>query len=61
MSTSKILVIGGGVAGPVLAIFLKLKGYNPIVYERLAGVLEAGNSLLYAFHRHFLLRFTTKR
>lgn len=46
MSTDKILIIGGGVAGPVLATFLKLKGYKPVVYERLEGVLEVGNSLL---------------
>jgi len=46
MSTDKILIIGGGIAGPVLAIFLKLKGYNPIIYDRLDGVFDVGNSLL---------------
>lgn len=34
MSTTRVAVIGAGVAGPILAIFLKLKGYVPILYER---------------------------
>ena len=30
----KVIIIGGGIAGPILAIFLKLGGYSPIIYER---------------------------
>jgi salicylate hydroxylase len=43
---SKIIIIGGGIAGPILATFLKLKGYEPVIYERLDGVVDAGVSLM---------------
>ena len=40
-----VAVIGAGIAGPVLAIFLKLKGYAPTLYERTDSVADAGLSL----------------
>lgn len=42
---TKVIVVGCGIAGPVLAIFLKLKGYEPVVYERLSQPEDAGLSL----------------
>lgn len=45
MSGAKVIIAGCGIAGPVLAIFLKLKGYEPIVYERADGPSADGLSL----------------
>lgn len=39
---TKVIVVGAGIAGPVLATFLKLKGYDPVVYERTSGVGDKG-------------------
>ncbi|KAI0044896.1 FAD/NAD(P)-binding domain-containing protein [Auriscalpium vulgare] len=46
MSNQKVLIIGAGVAGPVLAIFLKQRGYEPIVYEKTAALTDAGVGLM---------------
>ncbi|KAI0044542.1 FAD/NAD(P)-binding domain-containing protein [Auriscalpium vulgare] len=46
MAAQKVIIIGAGIAGPVLGIFLKLNGFNPVIYERLDGVTEAGLSLV---------------
>ncbi|KAF9237503.1 hypothetical protein BU15DRAFT_48616 [Melanogaster broomeanus] len=46
MSGTKVIIVGAGIAGPVLAIFLKMKGYSPIIYERLPGPSEAGLSFI---------------
>ncbi|KAH7888621.1 hypothetical protein F5I97DRAFT_1925141 [Phlebopus sp. FC_14] len=45
MSSTKVIIVGAGIAGPVLGIFLKMQGYSPIIYERLSGPTEAGLSL----------------
>ncbi|OBZ66994.1 Zeaxanthin epoxidase, chloroplastic [Grifola frondosa] len=45
MSNTKVIIAGGGIAGPVLAIFLKLKGYEPVVYERADSPTGLGLSL----------------
>lgn len=42
MSLTKVAIIGAGLAGPVLAVFLKSMGYDPVVYERLDGPSDAG-------------------
>ncbi|CCL99839.1 uncharacterized protein FIBRA_01863 [Fibroporia radiculosa] len=42
---TKVIIAGAGIAGPVLAIFLTLKGYNPIVYERIDTLADSGLSL----------------
>jgi salicylate hydroxylase len=42
MTPIRVGVVGGGVAGPVLAIFLKLKGYEPVVFERQKGFTDRG-------------------
>ncbi|KAF9227280.1 FAD/NAD(P)-binding domain-containing protein [Gyrodon lividus] len=46
MSGTKVIIVGAGIAGPVLAIFLKMKGYAPIIYERLPSPTEAGLSFM---------------
>ena len=46
MSHTKVIIVGCGIAGPVLATFLKLKGYDPVIYERFASDREGGFRLL---------------
>ncbi|RVX67761.1 hypothetical protein B0A52_07884 [Exophiala mesophila] len=41
-----VLIIGCGIAGPVLANFLQRKGYNPIVFEKVHQLGDVGASLL---------------
>jgi len=43
---AKVIIVGCGVAGPALAIFLKRLGFQPIIYERATGLANAGLSLL---------------
>ncbi|TBU24974.1 FAD/NAD(P)-binding domain-containing protein [Dichomitus squalens] len=45
MTGTKVIIAGGGVAGPVLGILLKRKGYDPIIYERLDAPTDMGLSL----------------
>jgi salicylate hydroxylase len=42
MTSTRVGVIGAGIAGPILAIFLKSKGYNPTVYERAEAMVDSG-------------------
>ena len=42
MSPVRVGVIGGGIAGPVAAMFLKQKGYEPTIYERTESPSDAG-------------------
>ena len=44
---AKVIIIGCGVAGPALAVFLKRLGYEPTIYERTKGFADAGLSLLF--------------
>lgn len=46
MPPTRVAVIGAGLAGPTLAIFLKHKGYEPVVFERHAGVTGIGLGLM---------------
>lgn len=46
MADTRVIVVGAGIAGPVLAIFLKTRGYDPIIYERLPGPGEGGLSFM---------------
>lgn len=41
-----VLIIGCGVAGPVLAVLLKRKGYHPIIFEKVRALGDAGASLM---------------
>lgn len=41
-----VLIIGCGIAGPVLAVLLKRKGYHPIVFEKVRALGDAGASLM---------------
>ncbi|KZT70890.1 FAD/NAD(P)-binding domain-containing protein [Daedalea quercina L-15889] len=42
---TRVIIAGAGIAGPVLAIFLKAKGYDPIVYEKVEALADVGLSL----------------
>lgn len=46
MSSPKVLVIGCGIAGPVVACLLKHKGYDPIIFERSETPGDVGASLM---------------
>jgi heterodisulfide reductase subunit A-like polyferredoxin len=46
MSSAKVLIIGCGVAGPVIALLLQKKGYEPIVFEKVRELGDAGASLM---------------
>lgn len=42
MAKPRVIIVGAGIAGPVLAVFLKTRGYDPVIYERLPGPGEGG-------------------
>ncbi|KAJ3902112.1 FAD/NAD-P-binding domain-containing protein [Lentinula edodes] len=43
MAKSKsVIIIGCGIAGPVLAMLLKHKGFDPVIYERHTEIQNAG-------------------
>ncbi|KAJ7054929.1 hypothetical protein C8F01DRAFT_1161837 [Mycena amicta] len=44
---SKVIIAGCGIAGPVLALLLKQKGYAPVIYERGGRAPAAGLSLMH--------------
>ncbi|OQV09852.1 FAD binding domain-containing protein [Cladophialophora immunda] len=46
MAPVTVLIIGCGVAGPVLAVLLKRKGYTPIVFEKVKQLGDVGASLM---------------
>lgn len=46
MTPPVVLIIGCGIAGPVLGKFLKCKGYQPIVFEKVPELGDAGASLM---------------
>ncbi|KAK2596715.1 hypothetical protein QQS21_006230 [Conoideocrella luteorostrata] len=48
MSSPKVLVIGCGIAGPVIACLLKQKMYHPIIFEKADSPGDVGASLLLA-------------
>lgn len=45
MVGTKVIIAGGGIAGPVLAMLLKAKGYDPVIYERTDAPTDMGLSL----------------
>lgn len=45
MAPARVLIIGAGVAGPPLATLLKMKRYDPVVFERTDGPSTAGLAL----------------
>ena len=45
MDSHKVLIIGCGVAGPVIALFFKRKGYSPTVLERSKSSGYEGSAL----------------
>ncbi|KAG1791047.1 uncharacterized protein HD556DRAFT_1387296 [Suillus plorans] len=46
MANIRVIIVGAGIAGPVLAVFLKMKGYDPVIYERLPGPGEGGIAIM---------------
>lgn len=44
-NTKRVLIIGGGVAGPVLALFLKQSGFDVQVFEAASGPADTGGAL----------------
>ena len=46
MAPPTVIIIGCGVAGPVIALILKKKGYQPIVLEKVRKLGDAGGSLM---------------
>ncbi|KAL5523567.1 hypothetical protein ACEPAG_7740 [Sanghuangporus baumii] len=45
MALTEVAIIGAGIAGPVLAMLLKQKGYIPVLYERAECATSGGLSL----------------
>lgn len=45
MAPTKVIVVGAGIAGPLLSVLLKRKGYEPILCERTDSLNTAGLSL----------------
>jgi 2-polyprenyl-6-methoxyphenol hydroxylase-like FAD-dependent oxidoreductase len=41
----RALIIGGGVAGPVLALFLKRSGFDVQIFEASSGPADTGGAL----------------
>ena len=54
MAKTKVIIAGAGIAGPVLAMFLKGTGYDPIIYERTESPTNHGLSLVYDFRSRSL-------
>jgi salicylate hydroxylase len=46
MGSPRVLIIGCGIAGPVLGNFFKRKGYQPIIFEKVRELGDAGASLM---------------
>ncbi|KAE8376133.1 monooxygenase FAD-binding protein [Aspergillus bertholletiae] len=46
MAAPVVLIIGCGIAGPVLAVLFQRKGYRPIVFEKVQELGDAGASLM---------------
>jgi 2-polyprenyl-6-methoxyphenol hydroxylase-like FAD-dependent oxidoreductase len=44
-NTKRVLIIGGGIAGPVLALFLRRAGFSPEIFEATSGPGAAGGAL----------------
>ena len=42
MTSTRVGIIGGGICGPATAMLLKLKGYDPVIYERTSAVKDRG-------------------
>lgn len=42
----RVIIIGCGIAGPVIALLLKKRGYEPIVLEKVKELGDAGASLM---------------
>ena len=41
----KVIIVGAGIAGPVLALLLHQKGYRPVIVEKVTKLGDAGGSI----------------
>lgn len=46
MPPVRVIIVGCGIAGPVAALLLKKKGYDPIVLVKVKELGDAGASLM---------------
>lgn len=46
MASPTVLIIGCGIAGPVVGLLLKQKGYHPIIFERASSPGDVGASIV---------------
>jgi salicylate hydroxylase len=46
MSDPRVIIVGCGIAGPVLALLLHEKGYKPTVVEKVKKLGDVGGSLM---------------
>lgn len=46
MSSPKVLVVGCGISGPVIALLLHRKGYQPVVLEKVKQLGDVGGSIM---------------
>lgn len=44
-NSKRVIIVGCGIAGPVIAILLQKKGYTPIIVEKVKKLGDAGLSL----------------
>ncbi|CZT52826.1 uncharacterized protein RSE6_14206 [Rhynchosporium secalis] len=42
----RVLIVALGIVGPLLALLLQKKGYNPIILEKVSSIDDAGASLI---------------
>lgn len=42
VTSSKVVIVGGGITGPVLALLLKQKGWNPVIVEKVKDLGATG-------------------
>ncbi|PQE31679.1 Salicylate hydroxylase protein [Rutstroemia sp. NJR-2017a WRK4] len=45
-TSPKVIIVGCGIAGPVIALLLQKKGYTPIILEKVRQLGDAGASLM---------------
>ena len=45
LGDERVIVVGAGIAGPILALLLHKKGYRPVIVEKVTKLGEAGGSI----------------
>lgn len=44
-NSTRVIIVGCGIAGPVIAMLLQKKGYTPVIVEKVRKLGDAGGSL----------------